>query len=675
MINFLATKFLWLLPLSIIPVIIHLFFRNRKKRVYFSSLFLLKQLRDESIRSLRIREWLLLLIRVLILMLLILSFARPVWNRSGQGTAKGIQKSNLWIAIDQSLSMKYRADDGLLLKEKALKAIETFLQSHINDYNTRIITEKKGITKSLKISSMQDWNTFKKTYRYSSFPFRIKEVIQFLQNQTEADQNNIVFIISDFQSSFWSQKYDWADFINPVFLFVTFGITSNAGFQQVNLIHQAVSQLDSDRISIQIKNYSSNPSTLQFLLKQEQNVIYSRQMEFNSGESKNHTVRYSVMKSGWTKFALKLSPDEIQEDNVLYMTRYLPKNFKILYVSTNRNTPLGTFLSSFQNQYHAEVKWIAPEELPSIDPGQFPILIFQNSLQEMVKYESLLAVYVKNGHQLVLLPENIQSEIATGMELFGVKTKKIYSNAGTFLLNPDILSGGYSLWKSFLRKNKLSVRSYIVFASTGSIDRLNRQFYLYNQNPLLYHWQSGKGKVFIWATDVSPIQSNILISPLFLEWLKNQILTSQNKYNWLQPFYTTGRINEFFKDIKTHLKGRILIIDPELRKNNIFMARELSDVLLRDIFSSTGIYTIVAGGDTLYTAINFSPDEFKREQVQPEILKKFGRVIVIGNVNRLKPEEWIKISKVRLTPYLLIAVFILLMMELFLEYKLKKGEG
>ena len=133
MINFLATKFLWLLPLSIIPVIIHLFFRNRKKRVYFSSLFLLKQLRDESIRSLRIREWLLLLIRVLILMLLILSFARPVWNRSGQGTAKGIQKSNLWIAIDQSLSMKYRADDGLLLKEKALKAIETFLQSHINE--------------------------------------------------------------------------------------------------------------------------------------------------------------------------------------------------------------------------------------------------------------------------------------------------------------------------------------------------------------------------------------------------------------------------------------------------------------------------------------------------------------------------------------------------------------
>jgi len=65
-----------------VPVIIHLLLRQKPKQIQFPALFLLKKKQTQTIRRLKIQNWLLLLLRCLVLLLLGLAIARPTVRSS-----------------------------------------------------------------------------------------------------------------------------------------------------------------------------------------------------------------------------------------------------------------------------------------------------------------------------------------------------------------------------------------------------------------------------------------------------------------------------------------------------------------------------------------------------------------------------------------------------------------
>ena len=75
--SFLAPLFLWLLPLTAIPLIIHLLSRRDVITIDFSTLRFLKLLERESIRKLQLLQLLLLILRTIIILLLILLQFQP----------------------------------------------------------------------------------------------------------------------------------------------------------------------------------------------------------------------------------------------------------------------------------------------------------------------------------------------------------------------------------------------------------------------------------------------------------------------------------------------------------------------------------------------------------------------------------------------------------------------
>ena len=103
--GFLQALFLAGTATFVIPVIIHLIFRTRKRRLIFSSLrFLEESLLRES-RRLRLRDLILLLLRCAACILVALAFARPY--RAGQLLAgpEGQPREDLVIVLDDSPSM------------------------------------------------------------------------------------------------------------------------------------------------------------------------------------------------------------------------------------------------------------------------------------------------------------------------------------------------------------------------------------------------------------------------------------------------------------------------------------------------------------------------------------------------------------------------------------------
>ncbi len=106
--TFTTPGILWALPLAGVPFLLHLLSRRRAKRVTFSDLTLLRRVHAQALPRARLRQWLLLAARCLILFFLLLSYAGPM-IRSGsgdmKGAASGVETLDLVLLLDASYSM------------------------------------------------------------------------------------------------------------------------------------------------------------------------------------------------------------------------------------------------------------------------------------------------------------------------------------------------------------------------------------------------------------------------------------------------------------------------------------------------------------------------------------------------------------------------------------------
>src|SRR5688572_21779060 len=104
--SFLTPLFLLGLAGLAIPVIIHLIQKERKNVVQFPSLMFLRRIPYQSVQRRRIRNWLLLLMRLAALALIVLAFSRPFVRRTEiAASASGARE--VVVLLDRSYSMGY----------------------------------------------------------------------------------------------------------------------------------------------------------------------------------------------------------------------------------------------------------------------------------------------------------------------------------------------------------------------------------------------------------------------------------------------------------------------------------------------------------------------------------------------------------------------------------------
>lgn len=108
--QFVHPEVLWALSALTIPVLVHLFSFRRHKKIAFSQTAFLKEVRMESKSRNRIRNWLVLLMRLLAMAAIILAFAEPYLptdTADGDGGARSVS-----IYLDTSPSMELEGRNG-----------------------------------------------------------------------------------------------------------------------------------------------------------------------------------------------------------------------------------------------------------------------------------------------------------------------------------------------------------------------------------------------------------------------------------------------------------------------------------------------------------------------------------------------------------------------------------
>ena len=103
----LVPAFLAGLAALIVPIVLHLRHRDKDRPQKFPSLMFLEQLPIRTAERRRITDWPLLLLRALVLILLVLAFARPVFSR--QAVAERAKRARaVVVLLDRSMSMGHR---------------------------------------------------------------------------------------------------------------------------------------------------------------------------------------------------------------------------------------------------------------------------------------------------------------------------------------------------------------------------------------------------------------------------------------------------------------------------------------------------------------------------------------------------------------------------------------
>lgn len=125
--NFLNPLFLFGIAAAAIPILIHLFTRRRPREVRFPSLEFLAEVHQSEIRRLKLKQWLLLLLRTLAIASLALAMSRPALKGGAAGDTGAA--STLVALVDVSGSMGTPGADGRPLASAARRVVDDLLST------------------------------------------------------------------------------------------------------------------------------------------------------------------------------------------------------------------------------------------------------------------------------------------------------------------------------------------------------------------------------------------------------------------------------------------------------------------------------------------------------------------------------------------------------------------
>ena len=129
-------EILWFLFLLAIPILVHLFQLRRFQKQYFTNVRFLKELSMQTRKSSKIKKWLLLAARLLLLACLIIAFAQPFF-KAADSENKG---NEMVILLDNSYSMQAKGTKGELLK----RAVQDLLENTPENQQFSLITNNNA---------------------------------------------------------------------------------------------------------------------------------------------------------------------------------------------------------------------------------------------------------------------------------------------------------------------------------------------------------------------------------------------------------------------------------------------------------------------------------------------------------------------------------------------------
>ncbi len=630
--NFLFPNHLFFLLALSVPIIIHLFNFRRYKRVEFTNVRLLQDIESTTKSTRKLRNLLILLMRLLALTFIVLAFAQPFIPASNADVNKG--GNHVLIYLDNSFSME-EGEGGNTLLEDGRDAAQELLRSYGDSKLYYFLTNEFSGTDNLEMSSEELQNALGKT-EISHESRNLDEIMKRIKGIRDENTLNdlTAYIITDFQKSQYNlSSLDNLDSsLNVKFIKVKSENSSNLSVDSCWFESPIQSLNGIDTLWVSVSNFSDEAiedRPVRLFINGRQTSLQSISIAPWTSEN----VPVVVQNNGFGTYTGRIETvdDGISQDDVLYFSFSLDSNLSVYHIGAKEEE------RNFRAVYETSFNYRADNE------GSIDLSVLASSRVLVLNLASDLSAglinevkdQVKSGASLVVYSTDTSDLEQTNDALIKLGLERIISHDTANLvisdlnMKSDALNGVVERFPD--NPNYPRLRSYYKIEEKTRI--VKEDILSFNNNDVaLRRYVIGKGNVYLYSFPLTKESGNYLEHPLFVPISINLAYISSYKRDLYYTLGREGMIEFTYADYNNesvlHLKNENIDIIPEVRilSNSYY-------ILLHEQIDMAGIFTLSEEEKTFdHLAINFSRKESDISRYSEEDLSAFSNSSQTGNI-------------------------------------------
>lgn len=675
-----------------IPVILHFLNLRKIKKVEFSSLAFLKELQKSKIKKIKFKQWLLLLLRILIIVFLVSSFARPTIESIGINGTGSIAKTTAIFILDDSYSMSVVDENGSHFNHA--KSIISNLLSTFNDGDELklILTSDPEI-----IVDFNNYNLSSKLIPSFDPSYVSRPLVSAINTASSIitgsqNLNKEVYILSDFQTTTSSLNGKNSENNIQAFSENTKLYLFEFNCDEVNNL--AVSDLISDNQIFELnKEISILASVTNFADSEFNDVLISVFLNGEITAKKNFSIRpgttdllsnkTTLKQTGVIELLAELEDDEIEHDNRAFNTLTVTEKVKILVLEENpADSKYIDFALTTSSQGIFQVTKSSISKFNSTELNSYDcVFLFESS-----NYSNLnrLNEYVKNGGRIVIIPGSDSkggsfNSFLSEFEITGYGTRQNLSNENQFNSFEDI-DFKHPIFANLFKDSKEiqiespKINSFIKNSQTGKGVNI---IALLDGSSFLTEYYSGDGRIFIFSVAPTLSWSDFPIKSIFAPLINRIVYYLTSNRNSAANYFAGDKIEIDISNVNT---SQIKIQKPGKVEEYFNLDTNIkSNYLKYGNTNEIGIYKFYSGKELLEAvAVNINLIESDLDQFSPaefeQILLDNGFKGQIINLDKLNYEKEIKQARYgfEFWKLFLIIALILALLEMLLSRSAKK---
>jgi hypothetical protein len=700
--TFLNPFLLFGLVAASIPIILHLLNLRKLKTVEFSSLQFLKELQKTTMRRVRIRQLLLLILRTILIILIVMAFARPALKGS-VGSISAHARSTIVILLDDSPSMAVRDENGVLFRQAT--AATANLLSLVKEGDELHFLLLSGARHDVSFppvtpaSVKEELDKLSPSLETAHFRDAFGVAAKILAESKNFNQE--LYVVTDAQSTQFlsGDARDTSDLFDDrvkVFLVETGKETDNAGITAIEAGTQILARGKPVTIKASVRNFGNAPlrnSIMSVYL--DGSRVVQQSIDATAFGSANPEFSITPKRRGIIEGYAQLEDDALDADGKRFFVLDIPERIAVLLVgAAPRDTRLVNLALTLGGDSSLAgvfaVTQITQMQLSSVDIAKYDVLVACGVREFSSTDGDRVARFVQAGGGLALFPgdeTNIQNWNTTLLAKLNIPATRAAEGSpaetGSFL-SFDKIDMDHPLFLGLFEQGtagknaRPQVESPHVYRSIKpqSNSGAHTVISLSDGSGFLMEYPAGSGRVFLWGVEAGTGWSDLPIKGIFAPLLHRSIAYLAGSRNSTSESVVGDPIKASLR-LSGSVEGEAFVVrSPSGMEERILPVSRTTSGL--SLFTSsptteTGIYTLRRGNDILHaTAVNVSPNESDLRHVSNDELKTFTHAsgLTDDQVRRLQTSEKLEASVlesrlgIELWKYLLALAVIIALIEM-----------
>ncbi|MCB9512600.1 MAG: BatA domain-containing protein [Deferribacteres bacterium] len=407
--SFLNSAFLMIGAAAVaVPILIHLLMRNKVVRIDFAAMRFLMESQKQVVRWLKLKQLLILLLRIAAIALLALAFARPYFPESSALGLWASDEKEVGLIVDISASML--AAEHLTQAKSALRDVfdglapETIVSVYFAGGHSRMIVEREPLNDGIEARVL---SMLQPTYQHCN----LREATQTMDDLLRGSAlfKRELYIISDFQRSGWPETGSFLQLASHAE--VKLLPVTEKPWRNITIIDAQVPDETEQPWLCTVQNQALDVvKSAEVNLVVAGKAIATQKVEFTDGSTQVVPFEQVKLPRGDIAGYFEVNvDDDFVEDNRYYFVAQQREYIRVLAVNGEKASGPADelfFADKAVNTHGSAFRLIQTEaaRLDRISPDAFDVVLLANVTGLNNNDVQILRTFVRNGGGLLIAP-------------------------------------------------------------------------------------------------------------------------------------------------------------------------------------------------------------------------------------------------------------------------------